>query len=165
MRDVELVIAGGFDPGLAEQRNELNRLRRLAEELGVAERTNFELSPSNDELGRLLRSARALLHPACEEHFGIVLIEAMAMETAVIAVNNAGPSEIVVDGETGYLVAPNAAAFAERMSFVMEHPDELDRVGHNARARAQNEFSREKFAHSLQSLLQQTRRCAQTVLR
>ena len=47
------------------------------------------------------------------EHFGIVPIEAMYSELPVIAVNDGGPTETVVDGLTGFLCKPDPESFAE----------------------------------------------------
>ncbi len=53
----------------------------------------------------LYANARCLLVPICwEEPFGLVMAEAMACGTPVIAFNRGAAPELVVDGETGYIV-------------------------------------------------------------
>ena len=47
------------------------------------------------------------------EHFGIVPIEAMYCRLPVVAVNDGGPTETVVDGLTGFLCQPNPESFAQ----------------------------------------------------
>lgn len=57
--------------------------------------------------GTFLKNARALLFPILwEEPFGMVMIEAMACGTPVIAFNRGSVSEVIKDGETGYIVDP-----------------------------------------------------------
>jgi glycosyltransferase involved in cell wall biosynthesis len=51
---------------------------------------------------KLMRRARALLFPGIED-FGIVMVEAQAVGTPVVAPNRGGQAEIVRDGETGVL--------------------------------------------------------------
>lgn len=57
----------------------------------------------DDELRTLYRSARALVYPANED-FGIVMAEAQACGTPVIALAAGGALDIVDDGETGWLL-------------------------------------------------------------
>jgi len=55
-----------------------------------------------------LGNAKALLFPILwEEPFGMVMIEAMACGTPVIAYNHGSVSEIVVDGLTGFIIDPD----------------------------------------------------------
>lgn len=61
----------------------------------------------------LFAGARALLMPIrWEEPFGMVMVEALACGTPVIAFPEGAASELVVDGRTGYLVADEAAMAA-----------------------------------------------------
>ncbi|SFG55293.1 Glycosyltransferase involved in cell wall bisynthesis [Methylobacterium gossipiicola] len=63
--------------------------------------------------GRLLGDARALLFPIdWPEPFGLVMIEAMACGTPVIAWNRGSVPEIVEDGVTGFIVSSEAEALA-----------------------------------------------------
>jgi len=58
------------------------------------------------EKGRLLGHARALLHMInFDEPFGLSVVEAMAAGTPVIAIDRGSMSELIRDGETGFLVA------------------------------------------------------------
>lgn len=77
---------------------EVRRLRRLADPRLVDIRERV----SRDQMRKLMRRARALLFPGIED-FGIVMVEAQAAGTPVIAPNLGGAAEIVRDGETGVL--------------------------------------------------------------
>jgi glycosyltransferase involved in cell wall biosynthesis len=67
------------------------------------------------DLARAYAAADLFLHCSITETFGLVVLEAMASGMPVIARDQGGPSEIVRDGKTGYLVPPNDLnAFVER---------------------------------------------------
>jgi UDP-glucose:tetrahydrobiopterin glucosyltransferase len=73
-----------------------------------AARVTHEGFLSTDELQAAIGGSRAILMtPKWVEAFGNVAIEAMACGVPVIAYRRGGPSEIVDDGETGFLVAPD----------------------------------------------------------
>ena len=57
-----------------------------------------------EELIHLHSSATVFVCPSIYEPFGLVILEAMACETAVVASRVGGIPEIVVEGETGFLV-------------------------------------------------------------
>src|SRR5207245_7480283 len=62
---------------------------------------------SREDLLHLHSDATVFVCPSIYEPFGLVILEAMACETAVVASRVGGIPEIVVDGETGYLVDYN----------------------------------------------------------
>lgn len=65
----------------------------------------FAGSAGPEKRNELLGKAYALLHPiSFDEPFGLSIIEAMACGTPVIAINRGSMSEIIRDGETGFLV-------------------------------------------------------------
>jgi glycosyltransferase involved in cell wall biosynthesis len=84
---VRLVVAGGGP--------ELERLRRIA-----GPTVEFRPDPSGNDLRDLYRRARALVFPGVED-FGIVIVEAQACGTPVIAYGAGGALETVRDGVTG----------------------------------------------------------------
>jgi glycosyltransferase involved in cell wall biosynthesis len=76
---------------------------------------------SHDDLPDFLRAGDLLVHASVHEQFGQVLVEAMACELPVIAVDRGGPAEIVNDPDTGWLVSPDdvdglAAAMVEAVN-------------------------------------------------
>src|SRR5439155_1765393 len=96
----------------------------------------FQMNPSTVELEALYDRCYALVFPSLNEDWGIVPLEAMAHGKPVLAVNSGGPTESVVDGETGFLLEPSAAAFATKMTWLVEHSEEARRMGVAAVARA-----------------------------
>jgi UDP-glucose:tetrahydrobiopterin glucosyltransferase len=90
-----------------------------------------------EQLQHHLRQSRALLvTPRWLEAFGNVAIEALACGVPVIAYRRGGPAEIVRDGKTGFLVAPDSI---EALVAAIERVDEIDRRA--CRQQAETEFS------------------------
>jgi starch synthase len=105
--------------------------------------------------------------PSIYEPFGIINLEAMACETAVVATAVGGIKEVVVDGETGFLVpleqmkvAPfeptNPEKFsrdlAARINQLMADPDLREKFGRAGRKRAEAKFSWTAIARETQQL-------------
>ncbi len=100
-----------------------------------------------EDLIHLYTGATAFVCPSVYEPFGLVNLEAMACETAVVASRVGGIPEIVVDGETGYLVDLDpenleafTAALAARVEEVLADPDLADRMGKAGRRRVLEHF-------------------------
>jgi alpha-maltose-1-phosphate synthase len=101
-----------------------------------------------EELINLHSSAAVFVCPSIYEPFGLVNLEAMACETAVVASRVGGIPEIVVDGETGYLVdfdPKEAESFtttlAARIEKLLSDRALATRMGKAGRARAIEHFS------------------------
>ena len=90
---IQLLVVGKDDPGL---------YRPLLRELRLDNRVHF-LAPSADVLS-FYAAADAYVGPSLEDAFGLPILEAMACGLPVIASVQAGASENVVDGSTGYLL-------------------------------------------------------------
>ncbi len=91
--------------------------------------------------------------PSLGEHFGRVLLEAMAMAKAVVATNAGGVPEIVRDGETGILVPPaDPAAMAAAAVTLLQDPAGAARMGTAGRRRAESEFSLARHADGIRAL-------------
>jgi glycosyltransferase involved in cell wall biosynthesis len=110
--DARLVIAGMVDE---KSRDYLAALRSRAAGLPVT----FEVAPSDDRLRELYRTATALLFPARNEDFGMVVLEAMAAGTPVLAVDAGGPRGTVEHGVTGWLLPSSAEAFAAQVRVLL----------------------------------------------
>lgn len=123
---------------------ELESLRRLSDELGVAERTRF-LGLRTD-LSSVLQDADIFVHPAVwQEAFGLTIAEAMATACPVVASNIGAVPELVVDGVTGFLVPPgDSGAIATALERLATDPGLRDRLGQSARRRVEEMFDLEK---------------------
>jgi glycosyltransferase involved in cell wall biosynthesis len=76
------------------------------------------------------------------ELLGQTLLEAMACGTPAICTNVASMPEVVVDGETGFIVPPNdPATLRQRLDWLRGHPDEVERMGRAARQRVLGKFT------------------------
>ncbi len=80
------------------------RLEQLAAALGVSDRVCFFGSATSEQLVSQLRSCAVFAMPSRREGFGISYLEAMWFRKPVVAGNHGGTPEVVVDGETGFLV-------------------------------------------------------------
>ena len=112
--------------------------------------------------------------PSIYEPFGIINLEAMACETAVVASAVGGIKEVVVHGETGFLVPleqmdcspfeplnPDRFArdLAARVNELMADPGLRESMGKAGRKRAEEKFSWAAIARQTANLYQQLARC------
>ena len=135
-----VLLAGAPDtPEIAaEVEQRVERLR--------AERGNViwldQMLPKREVI-QLLSHATVFACPSIYEPLGIVNLEAMACETAVVASATGGIVEVVVDGETGYLIPLGEgyeAAFAARVNALVADPARAAAMGAAGRARAVERF-------------------------
>jgi glycogen synthase len=115
----------------------------------------------------LYSHAAVFVCPSIYEPFGIINLEAMACETAVVASAVGGIKEVVVDGETGFLVpleqmkespfeATNPEKFARdlaiRVNELMRNPQLRERFGKTGRKRVETNFSWSAIAEKTKEL-------------
>jgi glycosyltransferase involved in cell wall biosynthesis len=87
------------------------------------------------------------------EPFGLVVIEAMASGKPVVATAPGGPSETVVDGETGFLVPPSdASAIAKALEELLADPAKRISMGDAGRRRAREVFSLPRYVSEFEEL-------------
>lgn len=118
---------------------------------------------SRAHLVQALTHAGVFACPSVYEPLGIVNLEAMACNTAVVASDVGGIPEVVVDGETGYLVhydESDAAAFesslGEALSKAMSDPAKAAAMGVAGRERAVGQFGWDKIARQTVDVYQAT---------
>lgn len=97
--------------------------------------------PWQADTAPLLAALDILALTSEREPFGRVLIEALACGVPVVAVDDAGPAEIVQDDRTGILVPPDPAAFAGAFRALLDDPALRTELGHAGRADVEANFS------------------------
>ncbi|HSO38943.1 MAG TPA: glycosyltransferase family 4 protein [Labilithrix sp.] len=115
-------------------------LEALAARLGVADRVTFV--GFVDDVRGAIGKADVALSSARAEGLGIALLEAMAMERAVVALPTGGVPEIVADGTTGWLAHGHGVdALTRVMQEAVDRRDEVARRGLQARKSVEARFS------------------------
>ncbi len=122
-----------------------------AVELGVEDRIKMMgfRAPVEPCIGAL----DALLVPAINEPFGRTLIEAMLLETPVIATRHGGNVEAILDGITGFLVEPERPeAFVDPLEKLLMKPGEHRRISSAARANALTKYGTDTHVQGISQL-------------
>jgi starch synthase len=100
-----------------------------------------EMLPKKDII-QLLTHALVFACPSVYEPLGIVNLEAMACETAVVASRVGGIPEVVSDGVTGLLVPPDdPASLSDALNVLLRDPARAEAMGRAGRQVAVTEFS------------------------
>lgn len=169
-----LVIAGGYDPRLADNRETLARLRAI---LDAPDAPSYALYDGNstcptespdvllvpniaesDKRALLLAPSTYLLaYTAANEHLGIGPLEAMAAGLPVLAADSGGPRETVSHGLTGELQPPVPAVWADALTRLMAMSDlERAKMAEAGRARARSMFSTQAMVEALEVAMLET---------
>ena len=116
----------------------------------MADSVQFHGFVSPEKLRQLYREAAVFTMPSRAEGFGFVFLEAMNYGLPVVAGNMDATTEVVIDGQTGYLVDPqDVDAIANRLSLLFSDPDKRRRMGQAGQERVQRQFSLAQFQATL----------------
>lgn len=127
--------------------------RHLAARTGVADRVTFLGHRAPDEVERIVGACDALVLPSSVEGLPYVILEAMACAKPVVSTTAYGIPEAVVEGETGFLVAPGDVDALGRALQVLLRDSELrSRMGRAARTRFEERFTLERQLATMEDL-------------
>lgn len=117
----------------------------------------FALSITNTFKTGLLTSASLLVYTPRNEHFGIVPLEAMLAGVPVLAANEGGPVETVVEGQTGWLRdVSKPTEWTDVMKRVLDgslSKQQLLQIGQNGKDRVKTTFSKTQMAQRFEEEL------------
>lgn len=137
---------------IAGEGRERERLERLAEKAGL-KRLRFVgfVNPMEKYYGRMA----FFVLPSRDEGFGMVLVEAMHFGLPVVSYScKAGPGEVVLDGENGFLAKPgDVAGFAEKMERLILDGELRGRMGMSAE-KSVKRFERERILDQWEEMLE-----------
>ena len=126
-------------------------LEAQAHDLGLHERVRF--TGWREDVPDILALCDVFVLPSVGEHFGRVLIEAMAMAKPVVATDAGGVPEIVIHGETGLLVPPGQPkALADAALTLLSDPAGAARLGLAGRQRAEEFFSLSRHIEAVEAI-------------
>jgi glycosyltransferase involved in cell wall biosynthesis len=151
--DIECRIFG-------DDRGEQAALESQAATLGVESNVRFE-GWTKDPYQQIAAMDVFVL-PSISEGFGMVVMEALAVGTPVVASQTGGIPEIVDHGETGWLAEPgDVDAFRDRIEWCLDNPAAAAEMGEEGSQRVKERFNAgrlaEKHVQLYQSVLKQER--------
>ena len=137
---------------------ELEHLRGVVQQLGLAHKVDMLGFVSDADRDRLYKVADCAVFPSLYEPFGIVALEAMAAGTPVVVSKVGGLCEVVQHAETGITVYPNNVdSCAWGIIQTLQHPDW-------ARQRARNAMRQIETIYSWDTIAKQTRAVYERVI-
>lgn len=129
-------------------------MQRLATLYPLSSFVQFHASLHDSQLAEKLKSAHVLVVPSSYEGFGIVYLEGMAFGLPAIGTTAGAAGEIIRDGETGYLIAPEAAeTLAARLTTLAADRALLARMSLNALKRYQQQPTWQETAGKIREFL------------
>jgi sucrose synthase len=160
-----VVVSGHVDParsGDEEEREQIHRMHELMNTHSLDGQVRW-LGKHLDkqfagELYRFMADSRgAFVQPALFEAFGLTVIEAMSSGLPTFATLFGGPSEIIVDGQSGFHIDPNhgeeaAGKIADFFERCAESPDHWDQVSAAALQRVAERYTWARYAERLMTL-------------
>ena len=122
------------------------KLIRKAKRLKIQDQVRF--IESRNDIPQLLKVLDVFTLFSNYEGFGIAIIEAMAAGRPVVASRVGGIKEIIVDGETGYMVQPrNVKEMADKCLALLENTKLANKMGRAGRKRVGEHFSLRETVH------------------
>jgi D-inositol-3-phosphate glycosyltransferase len=133
-----LIVGGGVDSDDPHERQERERLHTLVRQLDLAHHVQFIDAQPQEQLAYYYAASDVLVMPSHYESFGMVVLEAMACGTPVVASHVGGLASTVLPGQTGFL-APvgNVQAFARSVEQLISTPELWQSMSKAAHLRAQ----------------------------
>lgn len=127
--DVLMVIAG---EGPAEA-----SLHQLAKKLGLENNVKFiGYLDREKQLNACYQAADVFVFSSKSETQGLVLLEAMAQGTPVVAIAELGTASILVEGQGALIAKDNAVEFAQKVNHLLMYPEERFELGNRAKTYA-----------------------------
>ena len=152
------LFVGDTSPGHSGYRKEL---KSLAQKLGIDDKVQF-LS-FQDHIAEIFAAVDLNLLLSNNEGFGRVVIEAAALQVPTIGSNVGGIKEIIIDGQTGFLIGGEKADedsvfwksmddFVEKAVFLLQSPQERLRMGQAAYEHGRRNFSSESYCQGVMAV-------------
>lgn len=111
------------------------------------------IAPFQEDVRPLLRLANALVLTSREESFGLVLVEAGMFALPLLAARSQGPSEIILDGKTGFLFdQDDVQALANRILTLYQNPILCRKMGDAGRQRVLERYDPVKNTDKIANL-------------
>ena len=145
INNAKLLLAGRADEIY------LKKIKTLCKELDISDRVIF--AGHRDDIPSILKSSDILALPTLTEAFSRVILEAMAASKPVVATDEGGNSEAVIDNETGYVVrTKDTAALAEKINRLIIDKEKRKHMGMAGRKRLEEKYDIKNIVRQIEQL-------------
>ncbi|MGI2902810.1 glycosyltransferase family 4 protein [Tolypothrix sp. VBCCA 56010] len=129
----------------------LNSLKSQVQQLGIADKVRF--LGSREDVPEILKVSDVFALSSLWEGLGRAMTEAMLIGKPVVVPNIYGIPEIVHHNETGLLFpAKNIEQLAEHLNYLLQHPEERERLGNNARQLTRQLFDANLMVQQIEAI-------------
>jgi glycosyltransferase involved in cell wall biosynthesis len=105
------------------------------------------------EMAALYQKSKIVVCLSVNEPFGLVPLEAMACEVPVVAINEGGYSETVINNKTGFLIKRDEEELAKKIKLLLNRPELVKEMGENGREEVLAKWTWEKRGKELEKIL------------
>lgn len=142
---VQFLVVGGPSYGEEEYYHQIMDLSKKI----IGDR-DVVFTGFRSDVARMIKTMDILAFPSHEESLGNIVLESMAMEVVVVACRSGGVPDIVLDGETGFLVPPGRVEpLAEKLMQYIQDPKLRERHGKAGRERIKTKFNFKNYLDTL----------------
>jgi glycogen(starch) synthase len=133
---------------------ERERLERQARELAMTDRVEFLGWVPPEQMSAVIAESSVVVVPSrWQEAFGLVALETALQGRPAVVTRVGGLAEVVTDGETGFVVAPeDSVALAGAVARLLDDPPLAARMGDAARTRAAEQYGVARYADDYEQL-------------
>jgi glycosyltransferase involved in cell wall biosynthesis len=129
----------------------LNSLKSQVQQLGIADKVRF--LGSREDVPEILKVSDVFALSSLWEGLGRAMTEAMLIGKPVVVPNIYGIPEIVHHNETGLLFpAKDVEQLAEHLNYLLQHPEERERLGNNARQLTRQLFDANLMVQQIEAI-------------
>lgn len=152
-KDIDILFVGAKDTlnGYPLFINSINRIKN--QELNIEYLEGDEKWLTDNDLINLYNRSKVIISFGYNEPFGLVPLEAMACRVPIIALDEGGYRETVINNQTGFLVPRDLNKIAEKIKLLLSNPTIAKKVGANGRREILNKWRWEKRINNLESIL------------
>ncbi|QGJ71691.1 Mannosylfructose-phosphate synthase [Planctomycetales bacterium 10988] len=155
--DARLMLAVGSSDPPESEIQQINELKKLAEELGIADRILFHGYIPDEQLADYYRAADVFCLCSRYEPFGMTAVEAMACGTPTVITTEGGLWEQVVWGSDALYANPfDPEAYGHAIAAIMQHAEVTNRLSRFGSQKARMKFTWTGIAQQLLQLLETT---------
>jgi glycosyltransferase involved in cell wall biosynthesis len=135
IENVKLVFIGHGDPGWLQS---IVKQRKLD--------TSVKVLSERDDIFECILAADVVMHPSLVDSFSQLVVEAQYLGRPIVAFDIAAAREQIIDGETGFIVAPrDYIAMAEKVILLYREKSLCSKMGERAQFHVQRAFPHERM--------------------